>query len=73
MLPAIELMVHRPDTADPRSDGLSRLDSYLDRLGLDTGTLVVFDRRPTAPPLHERTAIEQTTSPTGRQITLLRA
>ncbi|MCP3956622.1 MAG: hypothetical protein GY719_02090, partial [bacterium] len=35
-------------------DGLEQLGEYLDRLGLDAGTLVLFDQRETAPPIHER-------------------
>jgi hypothetical protein len=45
----------------------------LDRLGLDHGTLVVFDRRPEAPPLTERITFTTTQTVTGRQVTLLRA
>jgi hypothetical protein len=70
---AIELKVWREREPDPLAEGLTQLDSYLDRLSLNTGTLVIFDRRPKAPPLTERTTFEQTTSPTGRPITLLRA
>jgi hypothetical protein len=53
--------------------GLSQLDGYLDRLGLDHGTLVIFDRTLTAPPIDERTTITATRSPAGRDITLVRA
>ncbi|MDP4504130.1 ATP-binding protein [Nonomuraea sp. G32] len=49
------------------------LDGYLDRLDLKQGTLVVFDRRPTAPPLLQRAALEQVTSPAGHAVTLVRA
>jgi hypothetical protein len=59
--------------ADPLSDGLAQLDGYLDRLSLSTGVLVVFDRRPEAPPWKERGGFEQTTTPSGRQVTVLRA
>jgi hypothetical protein len=52
---------------------LSQLDRYLDRLGLDTGTLVIFDRRPDADPVYERTSLSKEQTPTGRTITLLRA
>lgn len=62
--------VERPD---PVEDGLHQLDGYLDRLDLSHGTLIVFDRRPTAPHLLERTAIEQVTSPRGHAVTLVRA
>jgi hypothetical protein len=50
-----------------------QLDRYLDRLSLDTGTLVIFDRRPEAPPWPERTTLSTTLTPTGRRVTLLRA
>ena len=70
---AIELKVWRPNEVDPLVEGLAQLDRYLDRLGLRTGVLVVFDRRPEAAPIAERTAFEQATSPTGRMLTVLRA
>jgi len=43
------------------------------RLSLDTGVLVIFDRRPNAAPIAERTRFEKATSPSGRPITVLRA
>jgi len=70
---AVELKVWHPRQADPLSKGLAQLDGYLDRLGLDTGTLVIFDRRPDAAPVAERTAITQVDSHAGRTISLLRA
>jgi hypothetical protein len=70
---AVELKVWQPRQADPLAKGLAQLDGYLHRLGLDTGTLIVFDRRPDAVPVTERTAITQVGSPAGRTITLLRA
>jgi hypothetical protein len=70
---AVELKVWHPRRADPLKDGLAQLDSYLDRLGLDTGTLVIFDRRPNADPVHERTSLAKEQTPSGRTITLLRA
>lgn len=39
---AIEIEVWRPKAKDPLAEGLSQLDG----LGLDTGWLVIFDRRP---------------------------
>ncbi|WP_344457098.1 AAA family ATPase [Actinocorallia aurantiaca] len=63
---AIELKVHRPGRPDPLPQGLAQLDGYLDRLGLSQGTLVVFDQRCEPPSLTE------TSSPSGRTITLLR-
>jgi hypothetical protein len=70
---AVELKVWHPRQADPLAKGLAQLDGYLDRLGLDTGTLIIFDRRPDAASVTERTAITQVDSPAGRTITVLRA
>ncbi|CAO5190152.1 AAA domain-containing protein [Frankia sp. AiPs1] len=70
---AFELKARAGGAADPLRTGLDQLDGYLDRLGLDHGTLVIFDRRPTAKPIAERTSITTVSSPTGRGITLLRA
>lgn len=70
---AIELKVWYPGKPDPLSLGLKQLDRYLDTLRLDTGTLMIFDRRPSAAPVADRTTITSVTSPAGRPITLLRA
>jgi hypothetical protein len=70
---ALELKVRAGGDGDPLAGGVAQLDAYLDRLSLDTGVLVVFDRRPDAPPVAERTAFEQATSPSGRAVTVLRA
>ena len=70
---ALELKVWRDRGGDPLSEGLAQLDRYLDRLGLDTGVLVVFDRRTDAASITERTHTEAVTSPSGRTIMLLRA
>ncbi|MFI7135090.1 AAA family ATPase [Nonomuraea sp. NPDC050153] len=69
---AMELKVWRAGAEDPMPDGLAQLDRYLDRLTLSTGVLVVFDRRPQAPPWKERGGFEQASTPTGRQVTVLR-
>ncbi len=69
---AMELNVWRANENDPLPDGLAQLDRYLDRLTLPTGVLVIFDRRPEAPPWQERGAFEQATTPSGRQVTVLR-
>ncbi|MEV5894428.1 ATP-binding protein [Nonomuraea fuscirosea] len=69
---AMELKVWRPGESDPTPDGLAQLDRYLDRLTLDTGVLVMFNRRSKALPWAERGAFEQATTPSGRQVTLLR-
>nr|WP_232303979.1 AAA family ATPase [Pseudofrankia sp. DC12] len=70
---ALELKVWHPDKANPLRQGLTQLDHYLDRLGLATGTLISFDRRPDAPDLSERTQFDTATTPTGRTVTVLRA
>jgi hypothetical protein len=69
---ALELKVRADGDADPLGPALVQLDGYLDRLGLDAGALLLFDRRPAAPPIHERTTISTMTSPASRQITLFR-
>ena len=69
---AIELKVWRDKKADPLDKGLAQLDDYLQRLDLDHGILVLFDRRGNAPPIADRITIEQISSPAGRQVTLLR-
>jgi hypothetical protein len=69
---AMELKVWRTNGDDPTPDGLAQLDRYLDRLTLDAGALVIFDRRPEAPPWKERGSFEQATTPSGRQVTVLR-
>ncbi len=74
---ALELKVWRDKKPDPLGQGLSQLDEYLQRLQLDHGYLVIFDRRTER--LTERAAtdtpptLEQTTSPIGHRVTLLRA
>jgi len=70
---AIELKVWAPGRPDPVRAGLTQLDGYLDRLGLETGVLVIFDRRPSAPDITERTSLDAVSAPSGRTITLLRA
>jgi hypothetical protein len=69
---AFELKVWAPARPDPLGPGLAQLDAYLARLGLDAGVLVLFDRRPEAGPIGERTQIEAATTPGGRQVTVLR-
>jgi hypothetical protein len=70
---AVELKVWRHGRPDPLADGLAQLDEYLGRLGLDQGTLVIFDRRPDAQPIDERVRFDSAKTPTGRPVTLLRA
>jgi hypothetical protein len=68
---AVELKVWREGRADPLSSGLAQLAAYLKRLGLDRGTLILFDARKTAPPLPERCSLEEREHE-GRRITIVR-
>jgi len=70
---ALELKVWREYRRDPLQQGLAQLDGYLDRLELDTGVLVIFDSRPDAAVITERTAFSEVHTPSGRAVTLLRA
>ena len=69
----IELKVWRDGEPDPLAEGLAQLDGYLAGLGLDSGWLVIFDRRAGQPPIRERTSSGETQSPQGRRITVVRA
>ena len=70
---ALELKVWAPGRPDPLARGLDQLDGYLERLGLDRGVLVVFDRRQDRPPAAERTRFDAAVTPSGRAVTVLRA
>jgi hypothetical protein len=70
---AIEIKVWRPGRPDPQAQGLSQLDGYLEGLGLDSGWLVIFDRRPGLVPVAERLASSVEKSPAGRAVTVIRA
>ena len=70
---AIELKVWREGRPDPLPEGLKQLDEYLGRVGLDTGVLVLFDRRKTAAPIEERVREERAATPSGRPVRVLRA
>lgn len=67
---AVELKVWRNDRPDPLASGLAQLSAYLKRLGLDRGTLILFDARKTAPPLPDRCSTENREHE-GRRITIL--
>ncbi len=69
----IELKVWRTRKVDPLTKGLMQLDEYLARLRQDTGWLVIFDRRDNALELEERLTTEIHTSPSGREIMVIRA
>jgi hypothetical protein len=68
---AAELKVWRDGRSDPLSEGLKQLSFYLARLGLDRGTLILFDHRSSARSIPERcsrTDVEHE----GRRMTVLR-
>lgn len=72
---ALELKVWRDGQKDPLAKGLEQLDAYLARLGLQTGTLLLFDARSTAPSGDDWEARgEFSTAQTlgGREVTVLR-
>ena len=69
----IELKVWRDGEPDPLTQGLEQLDGYLAGLGLNSGWLIIFDRRSGQPPIRERTTGEHQQSPQGRQIMVVRA
>lgn len=70
---ALELKVWRDQEPDPLAQGLVQLDRYLAGLGLDSGWLVIFDRRSNTARLADRTASSTATSPGARRITVIRA
>jgi hypothetical protein len=70
---AIELKVWRPGAGDPLERGLDQTCDYLDRLGLREGTLILFDHRPDAPPVHERARVEGVREKRGHAVTVVRA
>jgi hypothetical protein len=69
----IELKVWRDGEDDPLEAGLAQLDGYLDGLGLDTGWLVIFDRRSGQPPISKRTSAAPAITPAGHTVTVIRA
>lgn len=72
---AVEIKVwrDRDKKGDPLVQGLKQIDEYLARLGLDEGTLVIFDTRSVAEDIDDRTRFESHTTASGRTVTLLRA
>ncbi|MEO0842873.1 MAG: ATP-binding protein, partial [Cyanobacteria bacterium J06643_5] len=68
----IELKVWREKKRDPQADGIEQLESYLARLGLDEGWLLIFDRRKNALPIEERLSTEVLRTEKGRDITVIR-
>ena len=68
---AIELKTRRGGDSDPLEKGLDQLAGYLLRLGLEQGTLILFDQRRNAPPLPERIS-RQHVEQSGKRIQILR-
>jgi hypothetical protein len=68
---AVELKVWRDGRPDPLPQGLKQLGSYLDRLGLDRGTLIVFDGKKAAEQLPGRCAMEEAEWE-GKKVAVLR-
>ncbi len=68
---ALELKVWRQGRPDPVDEGSRQLGRYLERLGLDRGTLIIFDQRDDAPAFAERGSRETRTAG-GREILVLR-
>jgi hypothetical protein len=68
---AVELKVWRDGRPDPLAEGLTQLSGYLARLGLDRGTLILFDGRSSAAPAPERCSRTEMEHE-GRRLTILR-
>ncbi len=69
---AFELKVWRDGRPDPLAEGLEQIDVYLAGLGLDTGWLVIFDRRKDQPLIEERTSAAEAVTLAGRTVTVVR-
>ena len=70
---ALELKVWKDKQKDPLEKGLKQLDEYLGKVGLETGVLVLFDRRSTAEDIETRTRFDEAKTPSGKTVKLLRA
>jgi hypothetical protein len=69
----IELKVQRDDGRNQLTNGLVQIDSYLARLGLNFGWLVIFDRRKAALPIAQRMRSQLHHTETGRTIEVVYA
>ncbi len=69
----IEIKVWRDGKRDPQPEGLEQLDSYLARLGLESGWLLIFNRRKKAPPIEKRLSTQIAITKNKRSITVIRA
>ncbi|HRI63966.1 MAG TPA: ATP-binding protein, partial [Polyangium sp.] len=73
MVVEIKVWRDRDKKGDPLVQGLKQIDEYLARLGLNEGTLVIFDSRSIAEPIDDRTRFESQVTSSGRAVMLLRA
>ncbi len=67
----IEIKVQRDDGRNQLTRGLEQIDRYLARLGLDSGWLVIFDRRETVLPIEARLRSEVHQTSSGRSIDVI--
>jgi hypothetical protein len=70
---AMVVKVRRDREPDPVVEGVTQVEDALDRLGIETGWLVVFDRRTGLPPVSQRLASSKETTAGGREIVVVRA
>jgi hypothetical protein len=69
---ALVVKVRRDRDADPIAEGLSQVDESLARHGIDTGWLVLFDRRKGLPPVSQRLKSSEAKTPAGRDVVVVR-
>jgi hypothetical protein len=69
----IEIKVWRDRRPDPLNRGLQQLESYLTRIEVSDGWLVIFDRRSDAAEIANRTQVEMVHGSAPYAITLIRA
>lgn len=70
---AIEIKVWAKGKGDPLARGLEQLEGYMEQMGVDRGVLAIFDRRPEAAGVEERTGFEEvTTAGKAYAVTVLR-
>ena len=69
---AVELKVWRDGWPDPLTHGLEQIERYLGKLGVETGWLVIFDRREQRLPIEERTVTDVRETPLGHKVIVVR-
>ena len=69
---AIEVKVWNDKQADPLTDGLEQIERYLNRLALEEGFLVIFDRRTNAPEWPVRMSAADVHTAQGKAVLVLR-